>query len=118
MQTPEFVEKFKNAESPAAIIDLYKAEGIEISEENAKASFDYMHETGELDENALEAVSGGSLGRMIGIATAATAASIAVGLLNAGDAAYNKSRIAAGAALGIANEILSESGAPNRDHMN
>ncbi|MBR2731162.1 MAG: Nif11-like leader peptide family RiPP precursor [Clostridia bacterium] len=117
MQDENFVEKFKAAGSPEEITALYKQQGIEITEENAKASYDYMHGTGELDESALEKVSGGSMRGVIGIATAATAASIAVGILaagavasNIGNAINNVAYIKGQAAVEIANTIRKDAG--------
>ncbi len=103
MQDEVFVEKFKSAASPEEIIALYKEQGIEVTPENAKASYDYMHGTGELDESALEDVSGGSMRAVIGIATVATAASIANGLFLMGDIAHHIGYTAAANAYNAGN---------------
>ena len=117
MENEEFVEKFKTA-SPEEIIALYKEQGIDVTPENAKASYDYMHGTGELDESALEEVSGGSARTIIGIATVSTACSIANGLYALGSIsnaignaaaanAYNAGNAAIDIGIEIANDINS-----------
>lgn len=116
MENEVFVEKFKAAASPEEIIALYKEHGIDVTPENAKASYDYMHGTGELDESALEEVSGGSARNIIGIATVATACSIANGLYAIGSIAntigkaatanaYNAGNAAVDIGIEIANDI-------------
>jgi len=58
--TPELLEKAKQAESFEELIALAKETSTELTEESAKAYFDQLHKTGELAEDELGNVSGGS----------------------------------------------------------
>ncbi len=61
--------KAKQAKSPEELIALAKENGVEMTEESAKAYFDQLHKTGEVAEDELGNVSGGGChardGRMI-----------------------------------------------------
>ncbi len=59
MANEEFNEKFKNANSASEIIELFKTVGIEVEEKNAQVALDYLKNSGELDEAALDDVNGG-----------------------------------------------------------
>ena len=81
MRDEAFVKRLAEAESPAEIVALYKAKGIDVTEENAKAGFAFLHETDELDEAALEKVIGGNKTDFARLASIATAAAITVGIV-------------------------------------
>ncbi|MBR6940797.1 MAG: Nif11-like leader peptide family RiPP precursor [Clostridia bacterium] len=80
MKDEAFVKKLEACKTAAEIIALYKEQGIEVTEENAKAGLAVLQKGDELDESALENVSGGTLGALVGIATIATAHSVIIGL--------------------------------------
>lgn len=53
--TPELIEKAKEAKNPDELMSLAKENGIELTEESAKAYFDRLHpQTGELSDDELE----------------------------------------------------------------
>ncbi|MCM1135216.1 MAG: Nif11-like leader peptide family RiPP precursor [Clostridium sp.] len=55
----ELIEKAKAAAAPQELLELAKAEGIELTEAEAKEGFARLR-SGELSEEELENVSGGS----------------------------------------------------------
>ena len=58
--TPELIEKAKSAKTPEELMALAKENGMELTEESAKAYFDRLHpQTGELSDSELDNVSGG-----------------------------------------------------------
>ena len=88
MRDEDFVTRFENAASPEEIVALYKEKGIEITRENAQASYDYVHRTGdELYDADLENVIGGVKVDFARFAAIATASAIAAGVVTAGTAA-------------------------------
>ena len=99
MKDEAFVKRFEEAESPEEIVALYKEKGIEITADNAKAGFDFMHETDELDEAALDKVVGGNQTDFARFATVATAAAITIGVVAVGTAALGAAAVAAGAVV-------------------
>ena len=59
--TKEQIVKAKTAKSVEELITLAKAEGIEATEEEIKAKFDAMHKEGEIADEELNNVDGGSI---------------------------------------------------------
>ena len=59
--TEEQIAKMKAATSAEELIALAKAEGIEATEEEIKAQFDAMHKEGEIADEELNNVAGGSI---------------------------------------------------------
>ena len=58
--TPELIEKAKEAKNPEELMALAKENGIEMTEESAKAYFEQLHpKTGELSDDELDNVAGG-----------------------------------------------------------
>ena len=58
--TQEMFEKAKGAKSPQELLELAKAEGIELTEEAAKEIFAKLHpESGELSDEEMEKIAGG-----------------------------------------------------------
>ena len=58
--TPELIEKAKSAKTPEELMALAKENGMELTEESAKAYLDLLHpKTGELADEELDNVSGG-----------------------------------------------------------
>lgn len=57
--TKEQMEMAKNATSKEEILSFAKKEGFDITVEDAAKIFDYLHQHGELDEEELDAVTGG-----------------------------------------------------------
>ncbi len=58
--TSELLEKAKQAKSPEELMALAKENGTELTEESAGAYFEQLHKTGEVAEDELGNVSGGS----------------------------------------------------------
>ena len=59
----ELLAKAKAAETPEALLTLAKENGIELTDEEAKAYFDRLHpQTGELSDDELDNVAGGGCG--------------------------------------------------------
>ena len=58
--TAEQIAKMKAATSAEELIALAKAEGIEASEDEIKAQFDAMHKEGEIADEELDNVAGGT----------------------------------------------------------
>ena len=57
----ELIEKAQKAASAEELIAFAKENGIEITEEQAKAFYDSFHMTGELEDGELDTVSGGGV---------------------------------------------------------
>ena len=58
--TPELIEKAKSAKTPEELMALAKENGMELTEESAKAYLDLLHpQTGELSDDELDNVAGG-----------------------------------------------------------
>lgn len=57
--TPELIEKAKQAKSAEELLAMAKENGIEMTEEAAKANFDKLNKSGELSDEELDNVSGG-----------------------------------------------------------
>ena len=58
--TPELIEKAKSAKTPEELLALAKENGVELTEESAKAYLDLLHpKTGELSDSELDNVAGG-----------------------------------------------------------
>ena len=58
--TPELIEKAKSAKTPEELMALAKENGVELTEESAKAYLDLLRpKTGELADEELDNVSGG-----------------------------------------------------------
>lgn len=66
--TPELIEKARQARSHEELLALAKENGIELSEDEAKAYFGQLNKSGELSDDELDNVSGGgcySLGKRL-----------------------------------------------------
>lgn len=61
VNTPEFQKKMEEAGSLAELAEVFKAEGIEIAEEDLVKLSQELQESGELNENDLDEVAGGSV---------------------------------------------------------
>ena len=59
--TNEMIKKAQKAASAEELIQIAKADGVSLSAEDAEKYFSFLHESKELSENELEAVSGGEL---------------------------------------------------------
>ena len=58
--TPELIEKAKEAKTPEELFALAKENGVELTEESAKAYFNQLNpKTGELADDELDNVAGG-----------------------------------------------------------
>lgn len=57
--TPELIEKAKQAKSPEELLALAKENGIELTEDEAKAYFERLNQSGELSDEELDNVAGG-----------------------------------------------------------
>ena len=55
----ELLEKAKSAKNAEELLELAKAEGVELTEEGAAEYFESLHKTGELADEELDNVSGG-----------------------------------------------------------
>ena len=60
--TKELLEKAKTAKTAEELLELAKAENIELTEEQAKEYFATIHASGELSDEELDNVSGGCAG--------------------------------------------------------
>ena len=58
--TPELIEKAKNAKSAEELLELAKANNVEITEEEARAYFDQLNSNGSVSDEELDAVAGGA----------------------------------------------------------
>ena len=59
----ELIEKAKTAKSAEELLEMAKAEKIELTEEEATKAFAELNKTGELSDEELDNVSGGCKGR-------------------------------------------------------
>ena len=59
MKMTDIIQKARKAESVEALIALAKENKIELSEEEAKAYFNHLHQNGELADDELTNVAGG-----------------------------------------------------------
>ena len=59
----ELIEKAKTAKSAEELLEMAKAENIELTEEEAAQAFAKMNKNGELSDEELDNVSGGCKGR-------------------------------------------------------
>ena len=57
--TKELMEKAKAAKTAEELMDLAKAQGVEMGKEEAEAAFAQLHKTGKLADEELDNVSGG-----------------------------------------------------------
>ena len=57
--TPELIEKAKTAKSAEELLELAKANDVEITEDMAKIYFDQLNSSSVLSDEELDAVSGG-----------------------------------------------------------
>ncbi|MGM9644947.1 MAG: hypothetical protein ACI3X1_07660 [Eubacteriales bacterium] len=57
--TNELIEKAKTAKSAEELLEIAKAENIELAEEEAAKAFAELHRSGELSDNELDNVAGG-----------------------------------------------------------
>ena len=57
--TPELIAKAKAAKSAEELLELAKANNVEITEDMAKTFFEQLNTSGALSDDELEAVSGG-----------------------------------------------------------
>ena len=55
----ELIEKAKTAKSAEELLEMAKAEGMELTAEEAEKHFCELHKTGELSDEELDSVSGG-----------------------------------------------------------
>jgi predicted ribosomally synthesized peptide with nif11-like leader len=58
-ENKEFLAKIANLKNPEDIAAAFRAEGIEVTDEEIEKALNIIGENGELNENALEEVSGG-----------------------------------------------------------
>ena len=59
MTREELILKAKDAKSAEELLAIAKENGVELTEESAKAYFEQLHKTGELADSELDNVSGG-----------------------------------------------------------
>ncbi|MGN1103610.1 MAG: Nif11-like leader peptide family RiPP precursor [Candidatus Coproplasma sp.] len=57
--TNELLEKAKTAKSAEELLEMAKAEGVELSEEEAAKAYADLHKSGELSDDELDNVAGG-----------------------------------------------------------
>ena len=57
--TDEMIEKAKNAKTAEELLELAKAENIEMTAEEAAKTFADLHKSGELSDDELDNVAGG-----------------------------------------------------------
>ena len=72
MKMTDIIEKVKEAKSAEELLALAKENGVELTEESAKAYFEQLHKMGELSDDELDNVSGGACqngGKYVVIAT-------------------------------------------------
>ena len=58
--TPELAAKAKAAKSAEELLELAKANGVELTETEAKTYFEQLHTNAAVSDDELEAVAGGS----------------------------------------------------------
>ena len=56
-----FVEKLSSVRTAAEIASIFNEEGLQLTEKDAQQLMDYVCQDGELSEDALDSVSGGSV---------------------------------------------------------
>ena len=56
-----FIEKLSSTRTAAEVASLFNAEGIELTERDAQQLMDYVCQEGELSEDMLDSVTGGSI---------------------------------------------------------
>lgn len=56
---PELIAKAKTAKNAVELFELAKASGVELTEAEAKTYFDQLHTSGALNDDELDAVTGG-----------------------------------------------------------
>ena len=59
--TTELIAKAKAAKSPEELLELAKANGVELTEEEAKTCFEQLHTNAAISDDELEAVAGGGI---------------------------------------------------------
>ena len=57
--TPELIAKAKTVKSAEALLEIAKANDVELAEEEAKTYFEQLNTNGAVSDDELEAVSGG-----------------------------------------------------------
>ena len=60
--TKELLEKAKQAKTAEELLEMAKAQHIELTEEQAAKAFEKLHKTGELSDEELDNVAGGGCG--------------------------------------------------------
>lgn len=61
--TKELLEKARSAKTAEELLELSKAEGVELTAEEAEKAFADLHKSGELSDEELDNVTGGCSGR-------------------------------------------------------
>jgi hypothetical protein len=64
--TPELIAKAKAAKSAEELLELAKANNVEITEQEAKICFEQLHTNGAVSDDELEAVAGGGICEFFG----------------------------------------------------
>ena len=59
--SPELIAKVRAAKSAEELLELAKANNVELTEEEAKTYFEQLHTNGAISDDDLEAVAGGSI---------------------------------------------------------
>ena len=59
--TPELIAKAKAAKSPEELLELAKANNVELTAEEAKTYYEQLHTNGAISDDDLEAVAGGGI---------------------------------------------------------
>ena len=59
--TPELIATVKAAKSAEELLELAKANNVELTEEEAKTYFEQLHTNGAISDDDLEAVAGGGI---------------------------------------------------------
>ena len=57
--TKELLEKAKTAKTAEELLEMAKAENVELTEEQAEQAFAELHKTGEIADEELDNVAGG-----------------------------------------------------------
>ena len=64
--TPEMIEKAKAAKSAEELLEIAKANGVEMNEDEAKTYFAQLNpKSGELNDDDLDSVAGGACGSVV-----------------------------------------------------
>ena len=61
--TPDLIAKVKTAKSPEELLELAKANGVELTAEEARTYFEQLNASGAVSDDELDAVVGGACGR-------------------------------------------------------